>query len=253
MKYIIGDVHGCYDTLIALIKKLPEKAELIFVGDLIDRGPNSAAVIEFVKNNNYDCVLGNHEELMINDVPIIIKRENTPYYRYTDWEHVGGKETLKSYNKNYELLEEHKNWLETLPLFIEYDETDEKGRKLLVSHTAIITYFEDYKKLKKENNHLDAELIKKYEESIKWSRTIPKKENKKYFNVFGHTPIHYMRRDILTEEDFKELSYENIILSDKYSYANVDTGCVFKKELTALEFPTMKVIKQEYIEKENTE
>lgn len=38
MKYIIGDVHGCYDTLIALIKKLPEKAEIIFLGDLIDRG-----------------------------------------------------------------------------------------------------------------------------------------------------------------------------------------------------------------------
>lgn len=211
---------------------------------------NSAAVIEFIKKNKYDCVLGNHEQLMINDVPIIINRENTPYYRYTDWEHVGGKQALESYNKNYELLEEHKKWLETLPLFIEYEEKDNKGRKLLVSHTAILTYIDEYKKIKKENNPLDGNLIKKYEESMIWSRIIPKEENKKYFNVFGHTPIHYMKKDILKEEEIKELSYENIILSDKYSYANIDTGCVFKKELTALEFPTMRVIKQEYIEKE---
>ena len=40
MKYIIGDVHGCYDTLMALIAKLPEDAEIVFVGDLIDRGKN---------------------------------------------------------------------------------------------------------------------------------------------------------------------------------------------------------------------
>ena len=36
---IIGDVHGCFDTLIALIAKLPTDAKIIFVGDLIDRGP----------------------------------------------------------------------------------------------------------------------------------------------------------------------------------------------------------------------
>jgi hypothetical protein len=32
--YLIGDVHGCYDTLIALIAQLPENAKIIFCGDL---------------------------------------------------------------------------------------------------------------------------------------------------------------------------------------------------------------------------
>ena len=44
--YIIGDVHGCYNTLMELIAKLPKDAKLCFVGDLIDRGPNSKDVVE---------------------------------------------------------------------------------------------------------------------------------------------------------------------------------------------------------------
>ena len=35
-KFVIGDVHGCYHTLLNLIKQLPLNAELIFVGDLFD-------------------------------------------------------------------------------------------------------------------------------------------------------------------------------------------------------------------------
>ena len=49
--YIIGDVHGCYRSLLALIEQLPRKfdSKICFVGDLIDRGPASADVVEFVR------------------------------------------------------------------------------------------------------------------------------------------------------------------------------------------------------------
>ena len=42
--YVIGDVHGCYRSLLALIEQLPHKfdSKICFVGDLIDRGPASA-------------------------------------------------------------------------------------------------------------------------------------------------------------------------------------------------------------------
>ena len=65
--YIIGDVHGCLDTLCALIEKLPQKwdSQIIFTGDLIDRGSKSCEVVDLVKEHNYACVLGNHEELML--------------------------------------------------------------------------------------------------------------------------------------------------------------------------------------------
>jgi serine/threonine protein phosphatase 1 len=36
--YVIGDVHGYYQTLMKLVEKLPENTTLVFVGDLIDMG-----------------------------------------------------------------------------------------------------------------------------------------------------------------------------------------------------------------------
>jgi len=40
--FVIGDVHGMYHTLLALLNKLPANADIVFVGDLIDRGRYSA-------------------------------------------------------------------------------------------------------------------------------------------------------------------------------------------------------------------
>ena len=66
MTYIIGDVHGEFDSLRLLTDKLPKDSKLIFVGDLVDRGKKSKEVVEFVKSNNYLCVLGNHEKMMLD-------------------------------------------------------------------------------------------------------------------------------------------------------------------------------------------
>jgi serine/threonine protein phosphatase 1 len=59
--WVIGDVHGEYDTLSKLLKKIPTGSEIVFVGDLIDRGKHSSDVVELVRKNNYKVVLGNHE------------------------------------------------------------------------------------------------------------------------------------------------------------------------------------------------
>ena len=59
--YVIGDVHGEYDVLLALVKKLPANAKLIFVGDLVNRGLQSRDVIRFVRKNAFAVVQGNHE------------------------------------------------------------------------------------------------------------------------------------------------------------------------------------------------
>ena len=70
---IVGDVHGEIDVLWALLRHLgystegihPEGRRLVFVGDLVDRGPDSPAVVElvrhFVDSERAQCVLGNHE------------------------------------------------------------------------------------------------------------------------------------------------------------------------------------------------
>ena len=75
---IIGDVHGCYDELVALLGELgylvydgattashPEGRRALFLGDLVDRGPKTPAVLHLVMNMVRDgtalCIPGNHE------------------------------------------------------------------------------------------------------------------------------------------------------------------------------------------------
>ncbi len=63
--YIIGDVQGCYIELQQLLEKInynPDRDQLGFVGDLINRGPDSLAVLRFLKDlKNPLIVLGNHD------------------------------------------------------------------------------------------------------------------------------------------------------------------------------------------------
>lgn len=64
----IGDVHGCYEELIALLKKVSfdkNNDRLIFLGDLVHKGPDSAKVIEFVYQNSYEMILGNHDDYFL--------------------------------------------------------------------------------------------------------------------------------------------------------------------------------------------
>lgn len=137
--WILGDIHGCFETFKALLKKLPEDAKVCLVGDLIDRGPKSKEVVQYVIDNKIDCVQGNHEVMMIEQ----------PSY----WSLNGGHETLISYSDqvpdhvgeggihnflNVKLFEEHKEWMKNLPVYIEYpDVKNEEGRHLVVSHSIL--------------------------------------------------------------------------------------------------------------------
>ena len=67
-KIVIGDVHGCLVELKSLIKQLELNTEdsLFFIGDLINKGPDSVGVVKYVfelsKNYSTKLILGNHEE-----------------------------------------------------------------------------------------------------------------------------------------------------------------------------------------------
>ena len=55
---VIGDIHGCFQTLKALIAKAGPVDQIISVGDLIDRGPDSFRVIKYCIENNIQVCLG---------------------------------------------------------------------------------------------------------------------------------------------------------------------------------------------------
>ena len=59
----IGDVQGCLKSLEGLIEQFPDDARLIFVGDIVNRGPDSLGTLRFVKNlgPRASVTLGNHD------------------------------------------------------------------------------------------------------------------------------------------------------------------------------------------------
>jgi serine/threonine protein phosphatase 1 len=91
----IGDVHGCVHALDALLEAIaPQPADrLVFLGDLIDQGRDSAEVIDRILQLSARCqvivIQGNHEEMLQ------AARESEQALRY--WEHCGGVNTLNSY------------------------------------------------------------------------------------------------------------------------------------------------------------
>jgi serine/threonine protein phosphatase 1 len=61
---VVGDIHGCYDELMALMEKvnLGEKDRVVSVGDLITKGPKSREVLElFMTDPRFTTVIGNHD------------------------------------------------------------------------------------------------------------------------------------------------------------------------------------------------
>ncbi|ELR97668.1 metallophosphoesterase family protein [Gloeocapsa sp. PCC 73106] len=114
-RIIIGDVHGHYEALISLLEAIAPSQEdqIYFLGDLIDRGPHSAQVVQFVISNNYKCVLGNHEKMLLNTIGSgQVQREELHV-----WLYCGGYSTLESYQNN--IPQEHLTWFKELPLYLD--------------------------------------------------------------------------------------------------------------------------------------
>ena len=101
--YAVGDIHGRLDLLEALLTSIKaDIAErpkaitaLVFMGDLIDRGPDSAQVIERLRTLDdvpakSAFLLGNHEEILLR----VLKGEPRVAY---DWLGFGGDACVESY------------------------------------------------------------------------------------------------------------------------------------------------------------
>lgn len=108
--YVVGDIHGRLDLLEELLAKIhaelqrrpSRKTLLVFVGDLVDRGPSSAQVIERLRTYQRTGVkpvflLGNHEEIFLR----ILKGDTS---LIASWLQFGGLQCLESYGLNADAI-----------------------------------------------------------------------------------------------------------------------------------------------------
>lgn len=143
--YAIGDVHGELAKLDELLRAVREDAvrrkvahKIVFLGDLIDRGPDSRGVIERVRRltetGEAAALKGNHEELMLH---AYANRESVGIYW---WAENGGDETIMSYMSANGAHDDwrdavdkaHIGWLAQLPVTLRVE-----ARRLVFVHGGI--------------------------------------------------------------------------------------------------------------------
>jgi serine/threonine protein phosphatase 1 len=118
--YVIGDVHGMLDKLEEMLDRIPfdpEEDRLAFVGDYIDRGPNSRGVVDRILGLTDEgvetiCLKGNHECMWID----YLKDINTVSFLLN-----GGVDTIKCYDEP-EPPESHRRFLDNLLPYYEMED-----------------------------------------------------------------------------------------------------------------------------------
>jgi serine/threonine protein phosphatase 1 len=205
--YVIGDIHGCLDELRYLVEALPFESgdRLVFLGDYIDRGPNSKGVLSYIlelqaqTNLEIICLKGNHEDMFL--AYLGLPGQHGDMFLYN-----GGYATLISYgvkSKQSTLDEitsqvsrEHINFLTNL-------RTSFVMEPFICVHAGI----NPAKPLKKQT---DSDLLWIRDEFIYNPHRLP------YTVLFGHTP----RSSVLFDLPYK---------------IGLDTGLVYGNKLSCLE------------------
>ena len=214
--YAIGDIHGCAQTLEALVEEIDptENDHLVFIGDYIDRGPDSKGVINVLLQlrDRFQCTFlrGNHEAMMLN------------YLDHNElelWHINGGDSTLASYSNEgrVEIPEEHVEFIRDTVYY--HDEPD-----FFFVHAGLkpdLTILENLERHSSdtflwERSHLSAT-------ELAWEKPV----------VCGHTP---QREPI-----------------DTPKLICIDTGCVYVSypgygTLTAVKLPEREMIRIPYQE-----
>lgn len=114
LTFVIADIHGCADLLDLALLEISKKAvsgTVIFLGDYVDRGPDSRRVIETLMRGpapgwTWKCLKGNHEDMM---------EECISGHEIAWWKRNGGSATLESYAGHDADLYKHLSWIKELP------------------------------------------------------------------------------------------------------------------------------------------
>jgi len=133
---LIGDIHGCGETLIELLEQLGyskrngiyqhPKRKVVFLGDIVDRGPHIRLACHVVRDmvdaGHADIVMGNHEYNLVTYLTEAPPGVRQPFLRpHTARNNFIVEQSIKQFEDYPHEFNDFLNWFTDLPLFLEYE------------------------------------------------------------------------------------------------------------------------------------
>lgn len=195
MRYIVSDIHGCYQQYQMLLEKIHFSAEdnLYVLGDVVDRGPEPIRLLQdMMKRPNVIFILGNHDFIMytlMKKLSVEITEENYDKYLtkeilldYNLWMQDGGQITAEQFSKlSYSEKMDVLDYIAGASLYevIEYN-----GKEYRLVHAGFANFAPD--KAMEEYDLYDF-----LEERADYAKRYYPNEN--IFLVTGHTPTVFIK------------------------------------------------------------
>lgn len=227
----IGDIHGEFQKmkqLLELANFKPSEDTLICVGDYVDRGPDSALVLEYLAQLDKDYpdqhffCKGNHDEWLLQYIKDELEDPSM-------FENQGGRETLESYEKYVMNPKDHLEFLENLNYFVTI------GDKLFV-HAGYTNKEGPWDEYNKSNLWWDRDFwgLITYQYFILKQKTQSYKYRHFEEIYIGHTPtIHLKNSPKVNIDVTKPVTCFNV--------TNMDTGVCYGGKLSLMDVDTKEL------------
>ena len=216
MVAVIGDIHGCFYTLLELynkIKKKYPKMPIYAVGDLIDRGNHSYKVIKFFIDENIRFTPGNHDYMFYH----FFKDPSSVFAK--SWVFNGNESTLVSYEDHDEDLFKHVDFIKNAHLFYDLDDC-------YITHAGISSAYK-------------FELPDKFEQNLSQLEHFIKRDFK------NETGVLWTRDDLLNLGKLQIVGHskhQEVTLDEEANALYIDTGACVGNKLSAVIIHESKIL-----------
>lgn len=232
MRYIVSDIHGCYQQYQMLLEKIHFSAEdeLYVLGDVVDRGPEPIRLLQdMMKRPNVIFILGNHDFIMytlMKKLSVEITEENYDKYLtkeilldYNLWMQDGGQVTAEQFSKlSYSEKMDVLDYIAGASL---YEVIEHNGKEYRLVHAGLANFVPD--KAMEEYDLYDF-----LEERADYTKRYYPNEN--IFLVTGHTPTVFIK------------GWEKTEVYMENGHIALDCGCASGGKLAAFCIETREVI-----------